>query len=332
MKTVYIDIYGADIGPEPIIRGALTALERYADLHICFIGDRDIITAAVNDPQLLESRVSIMHTTDYVTNDEPASCVFNGRDNSTIVMGLTALKQDENAIGFLSAGSTGALFVGSIFRLGLVCGLKTPALCSVIPCCDGKLLALLDCGANMDCRSQDLVNFALMGSALMKSLGESPAPRVALLSVGREDSKGNKLTQEAFSKISALPVNFIGNIEGLDVVSGEAEVIVADGFSGNILLKTIEAVGKSGIAAVNDALKNCDAAAKADLEKVKARLSVAYDFNPYGGASFLGTVKPVIKMHGSATEITPSSCIDQLIKMENANYRQGQIDALSLAQ
>ena len=188
------------------------------------------------------------------------------------------------------------------------------------------MLAISDCGANIDSRSEDIVNFGLMASALMTSLGHSDSPRVALLSVGKEDSKGNKVTLEAFERFKNLPINFVGNIEGLDVVSGEVDVVVADGFSGNVLLKTIESVGKSAIAMVDDAIKN--ASVQEDLESVKQRLSRAYDFNPFGGATFLGTKKPVIKMHGSATEITPRSCIDQLMRMEDANYQQAILNCL----
>lgn len=328
MKTVLVDIYGADIGPTPIIKGALSALDIFPDLKLCFIGDEAVITPILDKDNIDKSRVEILHTTDFVTNDESPVSVLKGRENSSLVMGIERLKNDSQTIGFLSSGNTGALLIASIFRLGLVAGLKSPSLCSVIPCCDGKMLAIADCGANIESKSDDLVNYALMGNALMKCLGYSDSPKIGLLSVGREEAKGNKLTLEAFEKLSKLPINFVGNIEGLDVVSGELDVIVADGFSGNVLLKTIESVGKSAIYAVEDALKDCDEALKPDLLKLKNRLSVAYDFNPYGGATFLGTQKPVIKMHGSATEITPRSCIEQLFKMENAGYRTALISAL----
>ena len=327
MKTVLVDIYGADIGPEPIIEGALSALTIDSELQLCFIGEESLIMGQVEKTGADKHRVRVIHTTDFVTNHEPPVCVFKGRDQSSLVLGLQELKNNPDAIGLISPGNTGALLVGSIFRLGLVSGLKSPALCSVMPCCDGKLLALLDCGANMDCTADDLVRYALMGDALMRSLGESDSPRIGLLSVGREDSKGNRLTLEAHGKLTQLPVNFVGNIEGLDVVSGDVEVIVADGFSGNILMKTIEAVGKSAISAAEDAMAQYGDTTGA-LQAVKNRLSNAYDFNPRGGATFLGTEKPVIKMHGSATAFTPYSCIQQLLKMEKAQYRNALITAL----
>lgn len=324
MKTVLVDIYGADIGAEPMITGAIKALDDYSDLNLKFIGDENIINKFITKEN--SERISIMHTTDFVAHSESPALVFKGRDESSLIMGIKELASNPDTIGLITPGNTGAILVASIFRLGLVGGLKSPALCSVIPCCDGKMLAISDCGANIDCRSEDLVNFGLMASALMKSLGHSDSPKVALLSVGREDSKGNKITLEAFEKLKNLPINFVGNIEGLDVVSGEVDVVVADGFSGNVLLKTIESVGKSAISMVNDAIKTADK--KEDLESVKQRLERSYDFNPFGGATFLGTKKPIIKMHGSATEITPRSCIDQLMRMENANYQQAILDCL----
>lgn len=328
MKTVLVDIYGADCGAEPIIRGALDSLKQYDDLKLCFFGDREVITKVINQNDADLLRIEIVHTTDYVGHRDNPAEVFKGRDQSSLVMALNRLKSDDNAVGLLSPGNTGALLVGGIFRLGLVKGLKTPALCSVMPIADGKMTALLDCGANIDCSSDDLVNFALMGSALMKSLGHSESPKVALMSLGREDKKGNKLTLEAFEKLSASPVSFIGNIEGLDAVSGEADVIVTDGFSGNVLMKTIEAVGKFSISAINDQIEEGPVEAKPCLEKVKARLENALDFNPRGGATFLGTVKPIIKMHGCATQSTPKYCIEQLIVMEQHSYRQALKDAL----
>lgn len=324
MKTVLVDIYGADIGCEPMITGAIKALDDYSDLNLTFIGDENIINKFITKEN--SQRISVMHTTDYISHSESPAVAFKGRDEASIIMGIKELNANDEVIGLLSPGNTGAMLVASIFRLGLVGGLKSPALCSVIPCCDGKMLAISDCGANIDSRSEDLVNFGLMASALMKCLGHSDFPKVALLSVGREDTKGNKVTLEAFERLKNLPINFVGNIEGLDVVSGEVDVVVADGFSGNVLLKTIESVGKSAISMVNDAIKN--AGVKEDLESVKQRLERSYDFNPFGGATFLGTKKPIIKMHGSATEITPRSCIDQLMRMENANYQQAILECL----
>ncbi len=331
MKTVVVDIYGADIGPEPIVAGALKALDAFKDLKLCFIGQQELIDRQVKLTGADASRVCVRSTKDHIRNEESAMEAFRGREEASLVMALRELKEDPDAIGMISPGNTGALLVGSIFRLGLIPQLKKPALCSVIPCQDGKMLGILDCGANLECTAADLTHYALMGSALMRCLGYAARARVGLLCVGAEDQKGSALTLEAFSKLKALPINFVGNIEGYDVTKDVVDIVVTDGFSGNILLKTIEGVGKSAICAVDSALAQAGAESREALQKLKARLENAYDFNPRGGAVFLGTAKPVIKMHGSATQYTPFSCIEQLMHLEQANYRAAIREAMENA-
>jgi len=329
MKTIIVDIYGADAGPVPVIRGALRALELAPDFVLHFVGDRTLVEQEMAAMGADATRVTVSHTTDAITNFDRPTCVFNGRDESSMVMSLLALKNDPDAIGMLSAGNTGALLVGSIVRLGLLADIKSPALCSAIPVCDGKLVALVDCGANMDCRPRELARFALMGDAFMKSRCEMEAPRVGLLSVGREEGKGNRLPLDTYALLKDLPMNFIGNIEGNDVVNDVADVIVTDGFAGNILLKNVEAVGKTALAAIEELLPTADAAQREVLEKLHARLSAAYDFNPRGGATFLGTAKTVVKMHGCATEDTAYSCIDQLLLLERTGFSTRVKEALT---
>lgn len=331
MKTVIVDIYGADIGPEPIVAGALQALDAFPELALCFVGSEELIRQQVQRFSADASRITVRDTADYIRNEESPMEAFRGRDTASLVMGLKELKEDPQTIGLISPGNTGALLVGSIFRLGLISQIKKPALCSVIPCQDGKMLGILDCGANIDCSSTDLVHYALMGSALMRCLGYAQSPRVGLLSVGAEDTKGSALTLEAFAKLKALPINFVGNVEGYDVVNDIADIVVTDGFSGNVLLKTIEGVGKSTIRAVEDAMRGSAPEAQPILTELKARLERAYDFNPRGGATFLGTAKPVIKMHGSATQYTPFSCIEQLLRLEAADYRSAIREAMQNA-
>ncbi|MBQ2781126.1 MAG: phosphate acyltransferase, partial [Clostridia bacterium] len=163
----------------------------------------------------------------------------------------------------------------------------------------------------------------------MKSRCELEAPRVGLLSVGREEGKGNRLTLDTYALLKDLPMNFIGNIEGNDVVNDVADVIVTDGFAGNILLKNVEAVGKTALAAIEELLPTADAAQREVLEKLHARLSAAYDFNPRGGATFLGTAKTVVKMHGCATEDTAYSCVDQLLLLERTGFSTRVKEALT---
>ena len=318
MKKIIVDIMGADNGPEMLIKGVLDAMDIYTDIGIIFVGNKDIINKYCTENE----RTEIIHTDDFISNNENPQEIFTGRDNCSIAISYKRLKEDDDCIGMLSAGSTGALLIGSICRLGLIKGLKTPALSSYLPVFTGNLVCLIDCGANIVCSAKDLQKFALMGNAFKESVDPEKTPRVALLSVGKEEGKGNPLTKEAYSLLKELPINFIGNIEGSDLVTDGADVIVTDGFSGNILLKSTEAAGLVARGIV-DCIAKSQAKENDELIKtIKQALTLNFNFNAMGGATFLGTKKTVIKMHGSAVRETPASCIEQLLRLEKAGFKE----------
>lgn len=324
MKKVIVDIFGADAGPAPLIRGALRALELHPELGIVFVGSRAEIEAHCTESE----RIEIIETEDFITNNEPPTVIFTGRDHCSIALGYARLKSDADCIGMISAGSTGALLIGSICRLGLLAGLKTPALSSNLPLWNGETVCLVDCGANIQCTAKDLVQFARMGDAFRRSIKPEATPRVALLSVGREDTKGTPLCQEAFALLKEQPLHFIGNMEGNDLVMGYADVVVADGFAGNILLKSTEAAGLLARGIAQDLAKQAGREADPLAEAIHKQLTLTFDFNTRGGATFLGTQKTVIKMHGCAVEETPVSCIDQLLRLEAAGFSEKIREAL----
>ena len=283
MKKIIIDTYGADSGHVPIIRGALQALSQWKDLSLVLVGDQKEIELQMQEMYLDAARIEIMDTDKYITNHDAPTRVFKGAEDTSMVMALSRLKSDNEAIGLISAGNTGALLVGSICHVGLMKGLMVPALATAIPCKDTGLLCLVDCGANVDCTPEDLKRFAIMGNAFMQSYMNMENPKIGLVSVGKEPGKGNTLCKEAYKLIEALPLNFIGNLEGSDVINSEADVVVTDGFTGNVLLKNIEACGKYALAVAE---KQCE-----DLEvfaKIKQSLLEKFDFNSRGGATFLG--------------------------------------------
>ncbi len=319
MKKVIVDIFGADNGPEPIIKGTLEALDRFPELGVVFVGDRETVeTYCAIDG----NRIELIETSDYITNNENPQVIFTGRDDCSIALGYKRLKTDDNCIGMISAGSTGALLIGSICRLGLIKGLKTPALLSNLPLYNGKMVCLVDCGANVQCTAKDLCRFAVMGNALSLCMGNSDNPRVGLLSVGREDRKGIPLTLEAFELIKQQPLNFVGNIEGSDMVTGFVDVVVADGFAGNILLKASEAAGLVAKGVVEHVARQFGQENSEMAVAMSEHLRLAFDYNRRGGATFLGAQKTVIKMHGCATVETPFACIDQLLKLEAAGFSE----------
>ncbi len=330
MKKVVIDIYGADSGEGVILRGAAIAMKEDSDLFCVFAGDEATVRAEMESAGIGEERFSVIHTDVLIENTDNPADIVKGRakENSSMGLALDTLRDDSETVGLLSAGSTGALLVGSIFRLGLVKGLKMPALSTNLPVIeDGKFVCLVDCGANIDCKAKNLLEFALLGNAYAKSMYKMEEPRVALMSVGREEGKGNAVLKEAYGMIKELPLNFVGNLEGNDLFSGEAEVIVCDGYAGNLLLKNAEAVGKYGHA-VSEALCKKYGVCEELLEELRAQFSYRFDFNSNGGATFLGTKKTVIKMHGSANEHTVKACIDQMNLLHSRGFDSRIAEAL----
>lgn len=311
MKKIVIDLEGSDLGAAVLARGAVKAAALYPDLKFTLVGtDPSVLGDAAGD------NFEFIKADEMIRPDEPAMSIFKGRDGSSMALALKQCKEDADTVGLLSAGNTGALMVGSIFRLGLKPGLKSPALSTLLPNANGGMTTLVDCGANVNIEAANLKDFAILGSDFAKKMFAIDTPKVALLNVGREKGKGNPLSAEAYGLLEELgskgEINFIGNAEGYDIIAGYADVIVCDGFAGNIVLKVTEAVGKTALALVSDA--NQKESSKA-LEDIQNKLTELFVLNERGGATFLGTAKPVIKMHGCATEETVVSCVDQMLRI-----------------
>lgn len=326
LKKIIVDVCGSDLGPETILRGIREALETVVGYRLVLVGDENVIRSTLGDACIARYGVEILPSEDVITNHDAPTAVFKGREKASMVMALDRLKSDERCVGMLCAGNTGALMVGSIFRLGLNQGLRQPALASDLPGFTDRHVMLVDCGANMDCKAEDLVGFALMGEAYMRAMYAIDRPKVALLSVGREDGKGNALTKSAFELLKQQKFDFIGNIEGSDVLTGEADVVVCDGFVGNVVLKNSEAVAKYAMSLLD--VKDASAETRACLNTIKRRLFDSFAYNDQGGAVFLGTKKSIVKMHGCANESTVGACLRQLIRMENNNFAASTARAL----
>lgn len=323
MKKIVIDVCGGDLGAEVIVRGVKAALPEMGEHRLILVGDERIIRNTLGDALISEYQIEILHTEDYITNHDAPTAAFKGREGSSMVMALDRLKNDADCVGMLCAGNTGALMVGSIFRLGLARGLRQPALASALPTFNGKHMALVDCGASTDCKPEDLTGFALMGDAFVRAMYGVEEPKIALLSVGREDTKGNSLTKEAFALLKRQDICFIGNIEGSDVLTGEADVVVCDGFTGNVVLKNAEAVASYAMSLLD--APNASAETQECLSQIKKRLHSTFAYNALGGAVFLGTRKAIIKMHGCASESTAASCIQQLIRLEEHHFAESTL-------
>lgn len=300
---ILIDAFGGDNAPEEVIAGSIDALKERDDFNAVFVGKEEVIKELLKKYTYDANRVKILNANDVITCEEEPTVAIRRKPDSSICVAFKELKENEDAKAFVSAGSTGAVLVGATLKLGRIKGINRPATSPILPTMiDGKNVILLDSGANADCKSINLVQFAIMGSCYAEALGVKN-PKVALLSNGTEDEKGNMLNHEVFPMLKELKgINFVGNIEGRDILSGEYDVVVCDGFSGNIALKGIE----GAISMLLKLLKQNIYSSLSGkigglfLKKTFKKLKAKLDYNNHGGALFLGVNKAVIKAHGSS--------------------------------
>lgn len=312
MKIV-IDAMGGDNAPREIIKGAIGALQQRGGFSIVFTGNEEVIAKELSLYSYDKSRVEVKHACEVITNNEaPATAVRVKRDSS-LVVGLKTLKEDEEAGAFISAGSTGAVLAGGIMYLGRIPGVKRPALCPAIPNVRGGMTLLCDAGANADCKPEYLAQFAVMATAYGKAAYGMDNPKVGLLNNGTEDHKGDIMHQEAFALLKETKgINFVGNVEGRDIMFGDSDIVVADGFSGNVALKSAEGCGKTVGAILKQEFSKAKMRyliARKQIEKVKTIL----DYNRSGGAIFLGLKKTVVKAHGSSKAETITVTVLQAV-------------------
>lgn len=313
MKIV-IDAMGGDNAPREIIKGTLSALGERKDFSVVFTGDEATIEKELSAYSFEKPRVEVRHASEVITNDEaPATAVRTKRDSS-LVVGLKMLKEDGDAGAFISAGSTGAVLTGGIMYVGRIPGVQRPALCPAIPNARGGVTLLCDAGANADCKPSFLTQFAVMATAYGKAVFRMDNPKVGLLSNGTEDHKGDAVHQEAFALLKETAgINFAGNVEGRDIMIGNCDVVVADGFSGNVALKSAEGCGKMIASVLRTEFTKAKfryLVARKQISKIKDFL----DYNRFGGAIFLGLKKTVIKAHGSSKADSVKAAVLQAVE------------------
>lgn len=309
---------GGDNAPQAPIEAGCKAVDEL-DVDIVFVGKKEIIEQELENYNCNKERIEIVNADDVVTNhDEPAKAV-RSKKNSSIVVAANMLKNGEGD-ALLSMGNTGALLASGLLIVGRIKGVLRPALATLLPSAKGPKM-LIDAGANTNCKAENLVQFAVMGSIYMKNVMGINSPKVGLMSNGEEEGKGDELTKETYPLLKNAPVNFIGNIEGRDVMEGTADVITCDGFVGNVILKTVEGMGS----VVGNKVK--DMFTKNILSKLGAifvmksikEFKNSMDYREYGGAPLLGTKKPVIKGHGSSDAKAVFSAIRQAKKFVETN-------------
>ncbi len=322
---ILVDAFGGDNSPKEIIAGSIDALKQNSEFELVLVGKQEIIEEELKGYSFSNDRVSILNAEEIITCEEEPTVAIRRKPNSSISVAFKELKENPEAKAFVSAGSTGAVLVGATLKLGRIKGVNRPALCPSLPTIvDGKQVLLLDSGANADCKPINMIQFALMGTAYAESLGVKN-PKVALLSNGTEDEKGNALNHEVFPILKSLKgINFVGNCEARDILSGEYDVVVADGFSGNVALKSMEgAIGvvlKSIKQGVYGSIKG--KIGGLFLKKTFSSLKQKLDYNNKGGALFLGVNKPVIKAHGSSKRLAIMNTVLQAVEYAKFNISE----------
>lgn len=302
MITILVDAMGGDNAPQAPIAGALSALEKDKDLAIILTGDEATIRAQLSGKTYPADRLSIRHTTQVIENEEhnPAEAVRDKRDSSMVV-GCTMVKNKE-ADGMVSAGNTGALLSAATLFTGRIPGVKRPVLSVALPSGDIPTM-LLDVGANMDAKSEWLLQFAKMSSIYMRKRYNIESPTVGLLNVGTEPGKGNEQAKEAFEVLSAEPsINFVGNVEAREAMSGRTNIIVTDAFAGNVLLKTIEGTAGYIVTLLKDGIYGSFRGKLGGLllKPVMKTLKGKLDPSAVGGTPLLGVNGAVLKAHGNS--------------------------------
>jgi len=326
--NIVVDIFGGDNAPQAIIEGCVQALEQHQDIHLILTGDQAIIENSLKAFSYDTNRVQIIHAPDCIGCDEAPTSAIKKKKNSSLVKALECVSNGQ-AECLVSAGSTGAVLAGATLIVRRQKGIKRPALAPVLPTRTGCVL-LIDCGANVDCKPSYLQQFAVMGSAYMQHMFDLPSPRVGLLNNGAEKEKGNDLTKRAYPLLEQTPVNFVGNCEARDILSGQYDVIVCDGFAGNVVLKHTEGLAQTLIAMLKDELMSTTRSkigaglAKPAFKSFQKKM----DYTEYGGAPLLGISGGIIKAHGSSNAKAICSALTQARQYIKSNVTQTIGDAI----
>ena len=308
---ILLDAMGGDNAPDSVIKGAVKAINEIKS-EIILIGNENIINEKVKEffgkdtITEVNPRITIKHTTEEILMEDIPTHAIKQKKDSSMVVGFKMLKEGEGDV-FISAGNSGALLTGATLLVGRIKGVDRPAIAPMLPAYKKSFL-LMDAGANTNCKPINLVQFAQMSTIYLKNTFGIEKPKVGLLNIGTEETKGNDLIKESFKLLKEhgeeYGVNFIGNIEGRDAFSGNVDAVITDGFTGNVFLKTTEGLGKLVKTNLSESLKRNIFTLIGSLPALPSisRFAKTMDYKQYGGALFLGVKKPVVKAHGSSDE------------------------------
>ncbi len=320
---IAVDAMGGDHAPGSIVEGSILALKEYGT-ELYLVGLEEEIHRFLNIEDRSNPKIHIVGASEIIGTDETPVNAIKHKKDSSMVVGLKLVK-DGQCDAFVSAGSTGAFLAGSLLKVGRIKGIDRPALSPLIPTARGACM-IIDAGANVDSKPKNLQQYAVMGSAYMEKVMGIERPRIGLLNIGTEESKGNELTKESYSLINNSGVNFIGNLEARDIISGVCDVCVCDGFAGNVLLKAVEGVAMTLFKLLKEEFTKNNRAKlgammlKGSLKNIKNR----FDYTEVGGAPFLGINGIMIKAHGSSD----ANAVKNAIRQAKVFHDNGCLDMI----
>ncbi len=319
MMKILLDCFGGDHSPEANVEGGLRALEAFPDLHLILTGDEPTLKACLEGKTYDSARLVIVHAPEVIgCNERPIDAVRLKKESS-MIKAIRLLRDRDDVAALVSVGSTGALVTAALTRIGRVRGVIRPAFCPILPTMNGGLVGICDSGANVEVTPEHLRQFAIMGSLYMENVYGVAKPRVALLNVGIEAEKGDETHQKAYELLSqTAEINFVGNMESRDLLSGKYDLVVADGFSGNVLVKTTEGTALELLKKLKKDIYS------RGIYKLGALLMKRMfmdekefmNYQNYGGSVLLGTCKTIVKGHGSSKATAVFKCIEQAWRME----------------
>jgi glycerol-3-phosphate acyltransferase PlsX len=320
---IVLDAMGGDHAPEVVVEGGVMAAREY-NIEVVLVGPQEVVDAELAKHDTAGLSLPVVHASQVIEMTDEPSMAARKKKDSSMVVGMNLVKNGE-ADAFTTAGNSGGALAAALFRLGRIKGIKRPALSTVFPTQKG-LCFISDVGANTDCRPVYLLQFGIMASAYAERVLGIPNPRVGIVSTGEEEGKGNILVKEAFKLLKKSDLNFIGNLEGKDIPAGLADVVVTDGFSGNVVIKLSEGVAALLMQVMEEEIKKRPMAvlgallAKGALREVKSRL----DYSDYGGAPLLGVDGVVIVGHGRSN----AKAIKNMVRVGKEAVEKGMLEAL----
>ena len=322
---IAIDCLGADNSPLANIDGALRALEDHGDLSVVLLGDEAEIKKVLDKSGADLKRIEIIHAPDVITGEDKPTDAIRLKGDSSMIRAIRLLREDERVGALVSLGATGALVAAATLRIGRIRGVRRPAFCPILPTVTGSLVGVCDSGANVDIIPEQIREFALLGSAYLECCYNIERPRVALLNIGTESEKGDELRRTAYELLNSAPeINFVGNMESRDLLTGKYDLVVCDGFSGNVLVKTTEGTALELLKMLKKKIgeKKRYMAGAAMMKDMFVEIKEFMNYQNYGGSVLLGTVKTIVKGHGSSDARAVAVCVDQAYRMASSDMNE----------